>query len=158
MNRLLSHWGFLFLYVSFSLSCFSHSSVLSLSVCVSCPPNLLRAYVSNRTCEEERSAPFFGPPGVVSDGEAVPVVLCIQWKEQGQRGFDCISWASSFIKILLFLPPPLTGFHDPWNALRGCRNSRWLTGGAPNTSSPFLFLLPSFSKSYFFPFFPLRQV
>lgn len=91
--------------VSFSLSCFSHSAVLSLSVCVAALP-----ISSGPACPIEpvkkRGVLLLGPPGVVSDGEAVPVVLCIQWKEQSQRGVDCISWASSFIKTLLILPPP----------------------------------------------------
>lgn len=41
-----------------------------------------------------------------------------------------------------FSHPLFPGFYDPWNALWGCRNSRWLTGAAPNTS--FLSLSPCF--------------
>ena len=110
------------------------------SLCLwNCPPSLLQACMSNRPVKR-RGGLLLGPPGVVSDAEAVAVALCIQWKEQGQWGVDCISWA--FLnKNPPFFPPPPPHFHDdPWNALRGCRNSRWLAGGAPNTS--FLFLSP----------------
>lgn len=121
--------------VSFSLSCVSQSLVLFYF------PYLVQAYMSNRPVKEKGDL-LHGSPGVVADGEAVSVVLCIQWKEQGQQGVACIIWATSLITTLLFLQPLSPCFHDPWNALGGYRNSRWVTGGAPNTS--FLHFLPEF--------------
>lgn len=90
---------------SFSLSCFSQSAVLFLSVCGAAFPISSRPVCAIEPVKK-RGVLLHGPPGVASDWEAVPVVLCIQWKEQGQWGVDCISWASCFIKTLLFLPPP----------------------------------------------------
>lgn len=106
---------------------FSQSTVLSLFL-QSSPPNLLQACISNRLMKK-RGELLHGPPGVVSDGEAVPVVLCIQWKEQGWRGVHCISWASSLIKTLLFLPPPSHSFSWSLECTRRLQELQVADGG-----------------------------
>ena len=145
------------LSVSFSLSCFSRSPVLSLSVC-----GAALTLSSRPVCPIEpvkkRAVLLHGPPGVVSDGEAVPVVLCIQWKEQGQRGADCIFWASFFIRTSLFLPPPfplifmILGMHSE---AAGTLGGWWGALVIP----PSCFILHSvfLPKSYFFPPFTPRD-
>lgn len=67
--------GSLTSFVSLCLSCVSQSRVSFLRLWRS-PPNVLQPACHRPL--KKRGALFQGPPGVVSDGEAVPVVLCIQ--------------------------------------------------------------------------------
>lgn len=47
----------------------------------------------------------------------------------GLQGGDCMSSEKALFACLFSFPFP--HFHDHWYALRGCRNTWWLTGGTP---------------------------
>lgn len=47
----------------------------------------------------------------------------------GLQGGDCMSSEKALFACLFSFPFP--HFHDHWYALRGCRNTWWLTGGSP---------------------------
>lgn len=108
--------------------------------------------MSNRPVKK-RGELLHSPPGVVSDAEAVPVVLCIQWKEQGQWGVDCISWAflnktPSLLSTPLSLIFMLLGMHSEAAGTPGSWRGALLI--------PPFSTLPFFTSSFFLPKTGLR--
>ncbi len=117
-------------HVSLSLSCFRQSAVLFPCVCGAAVHIYRPACPIDWWRREESS--FIALQGLFHMQR--PSLSSCVFSEKSRASGGLTVSPGPFLRKTPFFNPPLPHFHDPRNARRGCSNSRWLKGGAPNTS------------------------
>lgn len=113
--------------VSFCLSCFSHSTVLFLSVCGAALPVSSRPACPIDWWRREENS-FMALQGLFQM-ERPSLSSCVFSEKSRASGGLTISWASSLIKTLLFLLPPSPSFSWSLECARRLQELQVADGG-----------------------------